>query len=1057
MKTRRAVAIHLIPLFAAILFSGACATGSWEPAEDLAAPKPVTTATARRPAPASTAGVTSPEFARAAPRRLFTRPVLRVRPPELLARPEPSSDLEPLPLVAQDVSVVVAGHRARVVMDLVFLNGGGAAGEATLMVALPDRASPCYLGVFRQGGAGPPAGALDPAELPSLLDPEPAASRTLLSPEIDLPAAWTAGGVSLDWGEQRSSRILEPTRAAERLPAAGGEAEAALAQWAGQAAFSAPIGGVPGHSFRRVVVAYDQTLVPAEGVISFPLPALAENLRNRRLLVHDVSATFRQATVRVGRRELASRPEGQGLLWEVPVEGSEAAVYQGVLANPQVSVLAGQDPGISTTLVSMLVAPELSREASKTSTGRALFLLDTSYSSREGNLSLTGELLRNILATDDSLTEFAILCFDVRATLLTPGFVANTPEAREHYLAQVESIWLQGATSFESALELIQGEPRLRSADTFFLLGDGQITWGEEAPARLAERYPSVVKRRWICYTFGAAPHNRRLFDELTRSGGRVVHAAGGQDLLETARAHRQPAYRLDAVYSYLQDEVIVAGEPRLLYPGQVLEIAVRLRRPGTSVRMVLTIDGRNYEFSVPLPTNPLTDFLASRAWAEVFVGRLLDDPDDNTVQAIYALSRHFALANDYASFVILQTAEEVRRYGIVRRQLDFRRVQLLLQASASSGEGARPLESGMAVPAELDPAAAEVVRSLDRLGPTPIWDVPEGPAIPWDPSVLLRRPQQEVGGPPEALYRGARDLFARARELRDSPVPTKEEPGLVTAAALRVLSTAAEIGPRDQEALRLVGFTLMEWGLYDEAERLFARVRSRRPFEPQNLLLEGMAQSARGKLGEAALRYEIVLGRPFPRFEESVKPVAARLYLELLDRAIATQQGNPERALWLFRRGQLRRQAAADGEAAEAGRRQRDGRRTSDLPRGRLLLFWNRDGADLDLHVLEGPGIEVWYRSPESASGGRLFWDNTAGLGPELYEHPAMSRRGFRVYLRYYAASAGSAQAAPTAALLAAFSYGAGGRPARAVFRTVVLGRPGETNLLMSAWRRLP
>ena len=88
--------------------------------------------------------------------RLATRDGHRTRAPQLLARLD-SPDLEPLPAVSSDISVVIAGHRARVVLDLVFRNPSDRQLAGTLMVALPNGASPCYLGMFQGGGSRAPA------------------------------------------------------------------------------------------------------------------------------------------------------------------------------------------------------------------------------------------------------------------------------------------------------------------------------------------------------------------------------------------------------------------------------------------------------------------------------------------------------------------------------------------------------------------------------------------------------------------------------------------------------------------------------------------------------------------------------------------------------------------------------------------------------------------------------------------------------------------------------------------------------------------------------------
>ncbi|GAH70201.1 unnamed protein product, partial [marine sediment metagenome] len=268
-----------------------------------------------------------------------------------------------------------------------------------------------------------------------------------------------------------------------------------------------------------------------------------------------------------------------------------------------------------------------------------------------------------------------------------------------------------------------------------------------------------------------------RLFDTLTRESGRIVHSSNGQDLVETARAQRYPVYRLEGIFSAMQHEVIVAGAPKLLYPGQVLEIAVRLRRPSSTLRLVLIIDGRNNEISIPLQPAPLTEYLAARAWAEVHVGRLLDEPDDSTVQAIYALSKHFALSNDCASFIILETDEEYRQYGIVRRELDFRRVQLLLRSQRGAGEKEIRLFSGMLVPQDLGEARIRIVKSFAGLEDAPVWVSPPPLEVSWGPKLLLQKPPVEhTKDTPAALYLLAEELFGEARSLREVVAPTKED-----------------------------------------------------------------------------------------------------------------------------------------------------------------------------------------------------------------------------------------------------------------------------------------
>jgi hypothetical protein len=48
------------------------------------------------------------------------------------------------------------------------------------------------------------------------------------------------------------------------------------------------------------------------------------------------------------------------------------------------------------------------------------------------------------------------------------------------------------------------------------------------------------------------------------------------------------------------------------------------------------------------------------------------------------------------------------------------------------------------------------------------------------------------------------------------------------------------------------------------------------------------------------------------------------------------------------------------------------------------FTLIWNTDGVDLDLHVIEPGGKEIYWEDPKGARGGELDVDNTKGYGPE-------------------------------------------------------------------------
>lgn len=1021
------------------------------PRAEPAAPSPAAEEDKKGDDGAETAGTDT------AARTLVTQAISQIKPPELLARVG-TADLQPLPALVQDVTVIIAGHRARVILDMVFRNPSSAVLAGTLMVSLPDRASPCALGMYQGGGLDAIGPSPEEGVLRGLLSPATGTSETLLGQSIELPGRWTAQERAVDWGTLRTAVVVEPVSGRQVYEAVTrARVDPALAEWAGSGSYSARIFPIPAGGLKRVVFAYDQTLVPSGGKILFPLPLPDGKAPVRRLTVHDLSGTATDSQILLnGKPAESSRAAGVGRLWQLQPDPSSGALYVAAPRNPAVLPLTGADPAVPGTLLSVLVTPDLPRQSLMTSTGRGLFLLDTSASGRAGMSALSAQMLRAVLEGDDSLTQFAIVCFDIRATLLTPGFVANTGEARRHYLDLVEQVWLEGATAFETALEYLEGTAELGKADVVFLLSDGEITWGADSPVALARDHADALAKRWVCYAFGTTPHNRRLFDELTRTRGQTVQVGLSQDLVEAARAHRFPVYHLDGVRTTMQDEVIVAGEPGLLYPGQILEIGVRMQRTTTDLRLLLRVDGKDIEVRVPVSRQAATDALASRAWGELFVASLLDEPDQRTERAILALSRHFRLANDYASFLILDTDEDYQRYGVSMAPLDFRQIRQTLSARPAPRSRDRVVLSGLVVPDELPAEAVATIAALSSLGTLDIWEHPPQADVPWAPKFVLEKPAYQPEAPtPTGIYLAARrlmDLAAaelvavpRGQATAEAAVP-KQDKDLHAAQALRVLSTIAETKPRDDQALRLTGFVLMQWGFYDEAEQLFARVRSRRPFEPQNMLLEATAQAAQGKAADAALRYEMVLHQTFPRFQDASRPVAARLYADLLGEAVRRAQ--PDGPNLQLLRSRLESVRSSWGETTPR-------LKPGDVPAGRLLLFWNIDDTDVDLHVREGPFSEVWYERMASRTGGRLYWDNTEGLGPELYEHPRLTLGGFRVAVDYFGSSSVEG-AAPAATYVIAFTRA--GRSTRYRvdwYTTVLVGEQEDRVQIMPIWKR--
>jgi uncharacterized protein YfaP (DUF2135 family) len=68
-----------------------------------------------------------------------------------------------------------------------------------------------------------------------------------------------------------------------------------------------------------------------------------------------------------------------------------------------------------------------------------------------------------------------------------------------------------------------------------------------------------------------------------------------------------------------------------------------------------------------------------------------------------------------------------------------------------------------------------------------------------------------------------------------------------------------------------------------------------------------------------------------------------------------------------------------------------------------RVILSWDSNGTDLDLHVVSPTGNHTWYGNRVSPDGGALDVDVTTGYGPEIYSNPSPEHGTYLVYVNYY------------------------------------------------------
>lgn len=113
-----------------------------------------------------------------------------------------------------------------------------------------------------------------------------------------------------------------------------------------------------------------------------------------------------------------------------------------------------------------------------------------------------------------------------------------------------------------------------------------------------------------------------------------------------------------------------------------------------------------------------------------------------------------------------------------------------------------------------------------------------------------------------------------------------------------------------------------------------------------------------------------------------------------------------------------------------------------------RVVLSWDSDSTDLDLHVVAPDGQHVFYGNRVAPNGGALDVDVTTGFGPEIFAHPAPPAGAWHVYVNYY--GAGEQRDVITVAQVAVIEHEGTPREKQQTFR-VPLRKPGELTLVRS------
>lgn len=201
-----------------------------------------------------------------------------------------------------------------------------------------------------------------------------------------------------------------------------------------------------------------------------------------------------------------------------------------------------------------------------------------------------------------------------------------------------------------------------------------------------------------------------------------------------------------------------------------------------------------------------------------------------------------------------------------------------------------------------------------------------------------------------------------------------------------RILSNLAEMKLEDAGVLRVMAWRFQQAGDLDRAVVLLRKAGKLRPEEPQSLRDLALALAERGKqaqnpgdLSESMSLFEKILFGDWQRFEE-IEVTA----LEELNALIAWVKGSPVEGRVKIPSLDSRLLVNHDVDV-------------------RIVMSWDADNTDVDLHVVEPTGEEACYSQNRTAIGGLVSRDFTQGYGPEEYMVRRAKSGHYKIFAHYF------------------------------------------------------
>ncbi|MCC6621399.1 MAG: DUF2135 domain-containing protein [Deltaproteobacteria bacterium] len=915
---------------------------------------------------------------------------VRRPPPVIVIQPDPDKPGQKVGPKTVDIAVRIVGRLAETRMTLTFGNPHGRAMAGDLYLPLPERA-------------------------------------TVSGYALDV-AGRMVDGVVVEKEEARRIFEIEVRKGVDP----------GLVEWSQGNVFKTRVFPIPANGTRTIMVRWVAPLDDDGSAAHYDLPLAFADPVDLKLRVDVANGKERPIVSGEGPLKLAfsERLVAEAAVTNKPVVQSLRVAIPDVGRRP-VQVERGADGDVWFAIQENVPVPAMATTRPK----RVRLLWDASLSRDKADKTQELALVKRLVGERFAEADFEIVVVRHEAEPAV-GFAAGDVAGVVRFL---ERLAYDGATQLA---RLAPGRGS-RPVDLQIVFSDGLTTLGDDDPGALGA--PT-----WVVSSTVEAAHD--ALAHLAKKNGGAYFNLGRVPIDKILSQVGRP------VFSLLEARV-VAGDVRDLVPAGAEPVvgpsfvAGRLVSPTATIQLAYGLPGQaasiTKSYEVDQKAASMGD-LVSRAWAERRLSALMASPQKNA-DAILALGKAHGIVTPGTSLLVLETLDQYVQHRVrppasladMRKAWDERIEEETVQRRTTERErlaevlkmwkreiawyeqrfeyppdfrfrgrddakmADRPAESGAAFDADERPrpVAAEMARAEPAPEPREASakkakNDDGGEEAPPEPGVALSpwNPQTPYVKALEAAAPGGRLAVYLAQRAEHGTAPAffldvadffmaKKDPAM----ALQVLSNIAELRLEDPALLRILGHRLAQLDHLALAVRVFEEVLRMRGEEPQSyrdlaLVLARHARTLKGDAARAAFQRSLellaeVVKRRWDRFAE-IEIMALTEMNRIWPEAKAA--------------GVARFPLDADFEKAMQ----------LDL---RIVMTWDADMTDMDLHVLEPSGEEAYYSHNLTTIGGRVSRDFTQGYGPEVYSIRKAMRGTYKVKTKFYGSSAAQLQGAVT------------------------------------------